>query len=365
MTPSSTTLVFPASTPEAWSLIAEARQNGEAVLPAASLEVGEVTRRFGELVLLPFIHEADFGPRFLALLRERNIHRIVCPVAVVHRFVSRFLQAQQIEGVRLVGESPIGRQVRLVGDWVAQGHAVAPFVAACAAGRPHADPLASAALLRHAAAIYGESDSDKLAAMVGIFASAPAGDVVEIGALMGRTAFLLLALARRHAIGPVLVVDPWSAEHALQKDSPLALQELDSEWGDHARLVQGFLLNLLPLAGGPANADFNYLQLPSHRGHGIYSQEGTVTSPAFGRSQYAGRIAVLHIDGNHDADAVRQDCDLWLPHLVPGGWLILDDYVWAHGDGPHRLGDELLATRSGIDRAFVAGKALFMRWSQG
>jgi hypothetical protein len=362
-----TTLVFPASTPESWALIAEARQRGERVLPAASVEVGEVTRRFGELAQLPFIHDAEFEPRFLALLRERDIQRIVCPVAVVHRYVSRFLQDRKIDGVSLIGESPIGRQVRLVTDWVQQGHDVAPFVAACANGRPHADPLASAALLRHAAAIYGESDSDKLAAMIGIFADVPAGDVVEIGALMGRTAFLLLALSRRHAIGPVLVVDPWSAEHALQKDSPVALQELDSDWGDHERLVQGFLLNLLPLsvAASDAGSDFNYLRQPSHLGHGLYKEAGVVTSREFGTTRYARQIGVLHIDGNHDADAVRRDCELWLPHLVRGGWLILDDYVWAHGDGPHRMGDELLSTWPGLDRAFVAGKALFLHTSAG
>jgi SAM-dependent methyltransferase len=354
-----TTLVFPASTPDAWAFIAEARARGEPVLPAASVAVSEVTRRFGELVQLPFIHDAGFEARFLALLRERQIDRIVCPVAVVHRFVGRLLSEKAVQGVRLIGESPIGRQVRLVGEAVAQGESVMPFVAACADGRPHLDVLSTAAVLRHAAAVYGESDPDKLAAMVGVFADVPAGgDVVEIGTLMGRTAFLLLALARRHGLGPVLVVDPWSAEHALQKDSPVALQELDSDWGDHERLVQGFLLNLLPFSAG---GDFNYLRLPSHLGHARYRESGEAVSPEFGRTRYSRRIAMLHIDGNHDAEAVQQDCALWLPHLAPGGWLILDDYVWAHGDGPRRMGDALLVERGRWRRAFVSGKALFLQ----
>jgi len=42
---------------------------------------------------------------------------------------------------------------------------------------------------------------------------------------------------------------------------------------------------------------------------------------------------LVFVDGNHDYEHVREDCGLWLPHLAPGGWLILDDYVWFHGDG--------------------------------
>lgn len=352
-------LVFPASTPESWAAIAEARQRGDEVVAAASLAVPEVTRRFGELVMLPFIHDADFDASFSALLAERRIDRIVCPVAVVHRFVERWLREKKMDGVRLLGESPIRRQVRLVGEAMAQGEQLLPFIAQCADGRPHADALAIAALLRQANAIYGESDTDKLAAMIGVFADAPAmGDVVEVGALMGRTAFLLLALARRAGLGPVLVVDPWSGEHALQRDSPAALQELDDEWGDHSRLVQGFLLNLLPFANG---RDFNYLRMPSHLGHAQYRERGVAKSEAFSTTRYSQKIAVLHIDGNHDFDAVTQDVALWLPHLVPGGWLILDDYLWAHGDGPKRRGDALLAEAGRWARGFVAGKALFLQ----
>lgn len=354
-----TTLVFPASTPEAWDEIAQARNRGDAVVAAASVAVPEVTRRFGELVGLPFIHDANFTPRFVALLKERSIDRILCPVVVVHRFVERWLREQQIQGVALMGESPIARQVRLVGEAMNQGHAMMPFIDACADGHACADAITTAALLRHGMGLYGESDIDKLAAMIGIFAGLQArGDVVEIGALMGRTAFLLLALARRAGIGPMLVVDPWSAEHALQKDSPRALQEIDSDWGDHTRLVQGFLLNLLPLGG---IGDFNYLREPSHLGHARYADAGEASSGEFGTTRYARRIAVLHIDGNHDFDAVQRDCALWLPHLDSGGWLILDDYVWAHGNGPQRMGDQLLSEPGRWTRGFVAGKALFLR----
>jgi hypothetical protein len=57
---------------------------------------------------------------------------------------------------------------------------------------------------------------------------------------------------------------------------------------------------------------------------------------------------------------VTRDCALWMPHLARGGWLILDDYVWAHGDGPQRMGDQLLRDAGRWSRSFVAGKALFL-----
>jgi hypothetical protein len=353
----STTLVFPATTPEAFAYIDEAKQRGESVLAAASVEVQEVRHRYGHLNRLPFIHDAAFSHAFLNLIKEGEVERIVAPVASVHKFVSQWLNEHGMSNVRLLGESPITRQVRAVEDWMNQAQRLHPFVLACSQGNSEtSSPIVIAALLKQAMGIYGESDLDKLAAMIGVFARAVPGDVVEIGALMGRTAFLLLALARRHRIGSVLVVDPWSAQNARQVDSPLALQQVDGDW-DHERLTQGFLLNWLPYAG----PDMNYLRLPSHEGYEIYQREGKVFSNEFGDTSYRRSIAVLHIDGNHDLAAVQRDCDLWLSHMAPGGWLILDDYVWAHGCGPQLVGDQLLTQWPDISHAFVAGKALFLR----
>jgi hypothetical protein len=86
-------------------------------------------------------------------------------------------------------------------------------------------------------------------------------------------------------------------------------------------------------------------------------------SQAFGQVDYQGKIAVIHIDGNHDYAKVKLDCELWLPLMAPDGWLILDDYLWVHGDGPHRVGDAILERRTqDIERAFVCGKALFVKF---
>jgi len=46
-------------------------------------------------------------------------------------------------------------------------------------------------------------------------------------------------------------------------------------------------------------------------------------------------IDLLYIDGDHSYVAVRQDCDLWLPYLKPGGWAAFHDYGSAPGRPVH------------------------------
>ena len=190
-----------------------------------------------------------------------------------------------------------------------------------------------------------------------IFAGLPVGDVVEVGGFWGRSAYLLTWLAARFEIGPVLVVDPRSAEEALQS-SAAALVQRDTHAQDWELIHQGFLLNLLPLARGR----LGYLRMTSAEAHTRYDEAPfCLESPPFGNLEYSGEIALLHIDGNHDAAAVALDISLWVQHIRPGGWLVLDDYVWPHGDGPARAGDALLS-QLGEEAAcsFVAGKALFI-----
>jgi hypothetical protein len=116
-------------------------------------------------------------------------------------------------------------------------------------------------------------------------------------------------------------------------------------------------MNLLPYSRG----DVNYLRMPSTQGAARYRNNPEVQTPAFGSTSFSGRIALLHIDGNHSYENAKADVAAWSDLVMPGGWIIIDDYTWPFGDGPKRVGNEYLVdNREKISTAFVMGSALFI-----
>ncbi len=352
-------LVFPATHPQGLAYTLARRADGVPTVAASSVWDADAAAVLGELLLLPFVHEAEFIEAFLGLLQRRRITRVYAPVAAVHAWLKRFI-AERGLALELLGDSPIGAEMARYRELRFAATRSFPFVFDCAGPDAAVTPLELSAVLQMSAKIYGESNEHKIAALLAIAANAPRGDVVEIGALAGKSAAVLAWLARRYRIGLVLAVDPWSAGEATQLDSPPTIRtDLVGEW-DYELLKDNFLSNVLPVGYG----QLNYLRAPSAAAHAVYARERSIHSREFGRSDYSGRIALLHIDGNHDYAHARQDCELWLPHLCTGGWLVLDDYVWIHGDGPQRVGNELLLRHAGlVERAFVCGKALFVNFS--
>lgn len=352
------TLVFPAVNRAAHDYLAAARQRGERVVASASMAPDQAGVDPADYAALPSIYDDDFERRFDALVQERGIARLFCPVSTVHQFMRQLIARRRLP-LQLLGESPIALQVQQHRQLMAQAARLQPFIQTCSGQA--ASPLSLieiAGVLRQAALIYGESNDDKLAAMMGALATAPAGDVVEIGSLMGRSAFVLLYMARRFRLGPVLTVDPWAFDECIQHDSPEGLKEVSGEW-DFEVLGQGLHVHLAPFVPD----DHAHLRLPSRQGFERYASAAEIRAQAGHAVAFERRMGCIHIDGNHDYEAVREDCELWLPRLKPGAWLILDDYVWDHGDGPRRVGDDLLRQRTAdIERAFVSGKALFVKF---
>ncbi|TDP71394.1 class I SAM-dependent methyltransferase [Roseateles toxinivorans] len=354
----SCTLIFPANHPDGLRYREEARERSEVVVLAASGPSAHGVQIEGQEVwALPFVHEAGFADALMALADRHNIARVYSPVAAAHGGLAQAIRECALP-LRLLGRSPIAREVARCRNLMSRAESMAGFISSTAEGGQPL-PLASiASVLQLADGIYGESNELKIAAMIAIFASSPEGDVVEIGSLVGRSAAVLAWLARRYDIGQVLAIDPWEPLAAQQHDSPQLVRTVLSDDWDFSLLPKDFAINLQSVGWG----QLNYLQMRSIDGHAHYCRTGTVESPEFGQTRYCGKIAVLHIDGNHDYSAVASDTERWFPLLVPGGWLILDDYIWAHGNGPQRVGDALLAAQAHrIERAFVCGKALFVR----
>lgn len=352
------TLVFPATHPDGQKYLEAAWDRDENVIAASSEGNTELAGEIGELVMLPYVHEQTFPGIFMDLIKQCNITRVYAPVAAVYSWLDRFISEKGL-AIRLIGDSPIKREMERFNRLMGKVANYRSFIDECAGGVSDLVDLEIAAVFRMASNIYGESNEHKIAAMMAIFSSAPRGDVIEIGALVGKSASVLSWLARRYQTGNVLVIDPWQSEAARQYDSPDTVRvDMVGEW-EYEMLPQDFVINTLPIGLG----NFNYLCQESAKGFEIFRQNRSAASSVFGQVDYQGRIAVIHIDGNHDYSQVKQDCELWLPLLVGDGWLILDDYVWAHGDGPHRVGDALLEWRAqDIERAFVCGKALFVKF---
>lgn len=352
------TLVFPATHPDGQKYLEAARESEERVVAASSEWDAESAGGLGELVVLPYVHEPTFPIRFLELIRSHNITRVYAPVAAVYSWLDHFIAENNL-AIRLLGDSPIKQEMKRFNRLMDKVTNYRRFIDECAGGKSDLSNLEIAAVLRMAGNIYGESNEHKIAAMMAIFSSAPKGDVVEIGSLVGKSASVLALLARRYRIGNVLSIDPWESKAATQHDSPDTVRvDMVGEW-EYEMLPQDLAINMLPAGLG----SFNYLRHESATGFDLFRENHTVVSPIFGRVDYQGRIAVIHIDGNHDYAQVKQDCELWLQLMVPDGWLILDDYLWIHGDGPRRVGDALLERHAqDIERAFVCGKALFVKF---
>jgi hypothetical protein len=353
-------LVFPATHPAGRDYFEAAKERGEQVIAASSIRDVELEAELGQLLHLPNVYEADFAQRFLELVQQYHVSSVYAPVTAVYSWLEKFIRNHAVQ-IRLIGDSPVRREVDRFNRLKDKAGRYKKFIDACAHGRNELSVLEIASIFKAANAIYGESNDQKIAAMMAIFSSAPKGDVIEIGSLVGKSAAVLALLARRYHIGHVLAVDPWLPAPALQHDSPDIVRAnmlIDEDW---ETFPENFTVNTLPAGLGI----LNYLRHESAKGFEAFRNHPEVSSPVFGTVRYTGQASVIHIDGNHDYSQVKQDCELWLRLLAPDGWLIVDDYQWAHGDGPYRVGNALLIERANdIERSFVCGKALFIKFGR-
>ena len=164
-------------------------------------------------------------------------------------------------------------------------------------------------------------------------------------------------LAHCYGLGKLLCVDPWANEHLVQQGGK-GMVDSGSAAVDAEEALAVFQMNLLPY-----NLNhINYLRMPSTDAAQHYLRDRSVTTAEFGATQYSGRIAILHIDGNHAYPSVKADIASWTHLVVDHGWIIIDDYTWPYGDGPQRAADEFLAdNQDNVAVSFAMGGALFVR----
>jgi len=159
--------------------------------------------------------------------------------------------------------------------------------------------------LNHISLVDGFSTPDQVRLLHDLVASLPDGSqIVETGVWQGRTA-IAMALACRGTRKKVYAVDPWQdySENGQGVNSWLQEQGL----GSLERAHQIFLRNRRRFRVEPW---LEVIRAPSLEAAKAWSH---------------GPIALVFIDGSHEAAAVRADIDAWTERLSPNGLVCGDD----------------------------------------
>lgn len=358
----SVTLVFPVSTPGGLAYFKQALDRGERVVGASS-DTSDPTDGAVPWTRLPLVHDPEFPAAFLALVQTHGVTQIHASAHMVHAALGDMLREHDLTHLRIINRSALEEEFARWDDIFARAEQWQRFIAKVVPGQALPDLAFLAGTIRIAFDLFGESYDDKLAALLACLLDAPQGDIVEIGSLFGRSASVLLA---GRSLGkserPLFVFDPWSTEAGAQKDLPQIMQDYTRAAGLE-RVALAFEATFAALA--PPGTMTAY-RTPSVSGHAIYSgnADGEAVRLLKSRPELkpSGCIALLHIDGNHDAVCAADDVTLWSQLVGPGGWVAIDDYCWRYGDGPKLAGDALLERWGGsVARAFVAGGCLFVQ----
>lgn len=352
-------LIFPAGMPRSLEYLHKCLSDGQAVIGSSSLDYDVSREKYPSWLHLPYVTRPEFNEELKRAILKFNIGGIYSPNPVVWNYLNRVLK-ELAPAVKLVNSAPDNTELGGFRTARAYAHSLLerplPLASAISA-KAHMQEIELAALFRHAEVIPGQCDQEKICALYEIARYSPSGDIVEIGSLWGKSAFIFSRLARCYTAGNLLCIDPWSSHHLVQHDEKGLVDSWTAQL-DADEALRVFEMNLLPY-----NVNhINYLRLPSTDGAKYYREHRSVTTTSFGTTQYCGHIAILHIDGNHSYVAVKADVISWSGFVVAGGWIIIDDYIWPYGDGPQRAGDEFLADNfDNIDAAFVMGSALFIQ----
>jgi hypothetical protein len=345
--------------PRSLAYLEKALAEGSTVIGASSLGHDLSRENYPVWTHLPYVTAPEFDNALRLAIEEFNIGGIYTPNMVVWNYINARIK-ESFPGVKLVNASPAESEIAPYSKALKFGSEVfsEPLVF------PSQDipkisisKLKIAALFHHADIIPGMCDHEKIRGLCEIFRYAPSGDIVEIGTWWGKSAFVLNWLGSCYNVGKLLCVDPWSSEYLIQNDEKGLVDGMRDEFNAE-QVLTIFQLNILPYAHNTVN----YLRLPSVEAATQFRRNNEVATLAFGKTTYQGKIAVLHVDGNHSFENASADVNAWADLVLPGGWIIIDDYVWPYGDGPKRVGDEFLRDNfNKIELAFVMGSALYIR----
>lgn len=141
---------------------------------------------------------------------------------------------------------------------------------------------------------------------------------VEIGVHGGRSCIPMAMMHRALAFGSVMAVDAWKASASIMGQSAAD----QAYWGNQAN-HDSAKASFLQWIQNLRLEDFIKV---------VEADSNTVAPPA--------SIGVLHIDGNHGPQTIK-DVERFAPHVMKGGFCVMDDLNWSN-KGPAQAA-ELLA----------------------
>ena len=302
-----------------------------------------------ETEYLPYITDEGFSETLQRLIDAKGISHIYTAHAGVWGLLERYISDNTITtDVALCSEFPFDLEWKKFANHANWGMAAKSRLENSAAGLFREDELI--ALCKQYNDIPGQSDNLKLESLINITPSVPDGDWVEIGCLYGRSSFALGFLANKCSGSSLVCVDPWDAEKIPDQQGKAEILDQQGKQINYEQIFQMFRSSIGLLE------NVTYIQGLSEEAIGRYLKSD-VDGPDLNLTH---SIAFLHIDGSHHFDEVTKDIKLWEPYVRVGGWIAVDDYLWAFGDGPKMAGDNLLKTGR-FDIAYVAGDTLYMR----
>ncbi|ODN43749.1 hypothetical protein BGC07_13650 [Piscirickettsia litoralis] len=182
-------------------------------------------------------------------------------------------------------------------------------------------------LIKSSMSIYGQMQEEKLMGFIRACMDSPSGDLVEIGSAWGRSSFALLNLSVYYDIGTLICIDSWNEKISVEQKSELTSSQLmQMNWDN---MFDSFIVNM----SNTISNNCNYIREISNKAIDKY-EDSVIFTNEFGRSKVTNKIAILHIDANHNIEAVFNDIKIWSKYLVNNAWVIFDDYEWVYGDGP-------------------------------
>ncbi len=356
-------LIFPFDLDKAKDFAVKAKAMNLRVIGASSEITNTQYGLLDDFIHLPFITDPTFNDSFHASLEKHQITHIYAPHAGVWIHI-KCLQSDNPDQYKyhLCTPAPFEadwQEYTASYDWAnkASEDKLAERLTDKKFAREKLNLSQYAGLHKQFTSIPGQCDDKKLLSLAAITRILPKGDIVEIGVLYGRSAYALGWLAEKYSIGSVICIDPWQLEEMEDQSEKATILNARSVEIDSKKVFKVFIANAVLLN------NIGYIRKPSVDAIDSYNsakKDGYLESEYLNSLPVSGGISLLHVDGSHKYEEVWKDVKTWEPHIISGGWLLLDDYVWSFGSGPQQVGDELLTT--GIfDIAFCLGDTLFLR----